>query len=339
LLHTFAEQWSPEMQSASELQLPRHAVPLQTYSPQGLVARAGQAPAPLHAAANVAVLPTHDGARHCVVLAGYVHAVRSVPLQVPPQMLLSVAHAVREPCGVPVTGEHVPTLPATSQASHSPVQAPLQHTPSTQSPDVHEFPVAQALPFPIFGTQMLPLHQLPAEQSASAAQVVLHAVAPQTYGAQFFVTAAGQVGPLPVQFCAFVCTPLVQVAERQLAVTGENPSVGQFGLEPVQVSATSQPPAIGLQTTPALPAACVHVPLWHLSVVQMRPSSVHPVPFGCLPSAQVALTPSQWSAASHSPFCARHTVVLGSGEQVPSLPAMLHAWQSVPPPAQALLQQ
>ena len=132
----------------------------------------------MHKAPSVAVVPAHDGVRHCVL--GYMQAVRFVPLQAPPQRLPSDAHAVRDPCGAPVTGEQVPTLAVTSQASHSPPHAALQHTPSVQIPDVHDTPVVQALPFPTLGTQIPALHQLPAEQSVLTVQLVLQEVAPQT---------------------------------------------------------------------------------------------------------------------------------------------------------------
>jgi hypothetical protein len=153
------------------------------------------------------------------------------------------------------------------------------------------------------------------------------------------VTAAAQVGPVPGQNVSFVCTPFVQLAARQRAVPATKPSVGHVELEPVHFSATSHAPAICRHTVPALPALWVHVPPWHVSVVQVWPSSVHSVPSVCLPSAHVVDDPLQKSVASHSPFWERHCVFAGSGEQVPSLPATLHAWQSVLPPAHVVLQQ
>src|SRR5256885_1466634 len=54
-------------------------------------------------------------------------------------------------------------------------------------------------------------------QSASALQVVLHAVAPQTYWSQAVTTAAGQA-PAPVQLAAAVASPAAQVAPRHCAV-------------------------------------------------------------------------------------------------------------------------
>jgi hypothetical protein len=73
------------------------------------------------------------------------------PSQAPPQSEPSLLHAVREPCGVPVTATQVPTEPETSQAWHWPPQAVLQQTPSTQLPLPHWFAAVQAPPFPILG--------------------------------------------------------------------------------------------------------------------------------------------------------------------------------------------
>jgi hypothetical protein len=55
--------------------------------------------------------------------------------------------------GLPAaTGLHVPTLPATLQASHAPSQAVLQHTPSTQLPLPHWLAAPHAPPGVFFGT-------------------------------------------------------------------------------------------------------------------------------------------------------------------------------------------
>src|SRR5207245_2797422 len=78
-------------------------------------------------------------------------------------------------------------------------------------------------------------------------------------------------------------------------------STGQAVLVPVQVSATSHPPAAARHTVPAFPAACVHagaprVPL-HTSVVHTLPSSVQLVPAARTVSAgQLVL----WGASARS---------------------------------------
>ena len=43
-----------------------------------------------------------------------------------------------------MTGEHVPNTPTRLQAAHCPVQALLQHTPSTQKPETHWVDEVQA---------------------------------------------------------------------------------------------------------------------------------------------------------------------------------------------------
>ena len=63
---------------------------------------------------------------------------------------------------------------------------------------------------------LLPLQQAPLAQSLGAAQLVLHAVTPQTYGVQCWVDATAQ---LPAeQLTASVSVPLVQLAATHCAV-------------------------------------------------------------------------------------------------------------------------
>ena len=123
---------------------------------------------------------------------------------------------------------------------------------------------------------------------------------------------AGQLVLVPVHISATSHTP---AAGRHTVVVGSSASAGHALLAPVHVSAGSQTPPDARHVTPALPAACWHVS-WlpsHRSVVQTFPSSVHPVPLACFPSAgHPTLVPVQVSATSHSPAAARHTVVVGS---------------------------
>jgi hypothetical protein len=65
-----------------------------------------------------------------------VHAVRVVPLQLPPQVP-EPAHAVWPVRGAPLTATQVPLLVVSAQASQAPVQAALQQTPSAQKPLTH----------------------------------------------------------------------------------------------------------------------------------------------------------------------------------------------------------
>jgi hypothetical protein len=91
----------------------------------------------------------------------------------------SDAQGVRAARGAPATGVQVPTLPGSAQASHWPLHAVSQQTPSTQCCEAHWFAPPQTWPGPRSGTQTPPEHQLPAVQSESAVQLPLHAVAPQ----------------------------------------------------------------------------------------------------------------------------------------------------------------
>jgi hypothetical protein len=86
----------------------------------------------------------------------------------------------------------VPALPVTLQASHWPVQALSQHTPSTQFALPHCSAEAQAVPFESLGTQTPAEHQSPATQSLSPAQLPLQAAVPQTYAPQAWVCGTGQ---------------------------------------------------------------------------------------------------------------------------------------------------
>jgi hypothetical protein len=99
-------------------------LPLHAYGEQGRVDGVGQLPRPSHVAALVCVEPLHDCALHTLPV-GYVHAIAE-PLHVPPQVEPPPLHAVREPCGVPLTNVQLPTEPPTSHAWHWPVHALLQ---------------------------------------------------------------------------------------------------------------------------------------------------------------------------------------------------------------------
>jgi len=66
-----------------------------------------------------------------------VQVVVVAPSQLPPHAEPSLAQAARLPAGAPVFAAHVPTEPATSHASHWPLHAVLQHTPSTHWPLPH----------------------------------------------------------------------------------------------------------------------------------------------------------------------------------------------------------
>ena len=151
--HTPAAQKSPDTQSVSETQLPRHAVGPQTYGLQPCVCCAGQLPAPSQDAWSVAIPALQLAPRQIVAAPGYAHAVELDPSQTPPQRLPSVAHAWRAPRGAPTTFAHVPAEPGTSQAWHCSLHAELQQTPSMHWPLVHWLAPPQATPGPLFGVQ------------------------------------------------------------------------------------------------------------------------------------------------------------------------------------------
>ena len=73
--HTPAEQKSPETQSLSSVQLPRHALAPHTYGLQPCVWRAGQLPAPSQPAWSVATPALQLAPRQIVAAAGYAQAV------------------------------------------------------------------------------------------------------------------------------------------------------------------------------------------------------------------------------------------------------------------------
>jgi hypothetical protein len=133
-VHTLLMQVEPPAQSPGPAQLCLHAVAPHTYGAHGVVTALMQLPAPSQLADAVCVPAAQLAGEHCEV--GKVHAVVSVPLQLPAHTPVP-PHAVRPPTGAPVTGEQVPTLPARLHAAHCSVHALLQHTPSTQKPLAH----------------------------------------------------------------------------------------------------------------------------------------------------------------------------------------------------------
>jgi hypothetical protein len=113
-----------------------HAFASHAYAPQFVFVVALQLPWPSQVADDVATPFVHDAATHSFAMPfAYVeHLVRSLPSHAsalhasPPPS----SHAVRVPCGAPMTPEHLPGTPVTSHASHWPLHALSQQTPSTQ---------------------------------------------------------------------------------------------------------------------------------------------------------------------------------------------------------------
>jgi len=106
-------------------------------------AAAPQTPMPLHTPAGVKVVPSQRAPEHSVLPPGKLQAVRSVPLQLPAQAPVP-AQASRPLRGAPVTAVQVPGVAL--QASHWPLQAWSQHTPSAQKPLAHALLMVHAPP-------------------------------------------------------------------------------------------------------------------------------------------------------------------------------------------------
>jgi hypothetical protein len=136
------------LQSASPLQAVPHTVPLQTNGVQATVIGVGQAPLPSQVAARVTVPFVHDVSRQEVgAPTSPVHAAVVTPSHAPALHAFAPIAAWqggRPLRGAPATALHFPTAPGRLQASHCPVHAELQHTPSAQKPDAQSASVAQA---------------------------------------------------------------------------------------------------------------------------------------------------------------------------------------------------
>jgi len=135
--HVPAEHQAVAAQSESEEHVVLQSVAPQAKWPQLRVTAAAQFPVPAHFVSSVAVPAAHEGARHCVETPGYAHAAAFVPSQAPAHDEPSESQAVRWPRGAPVTDLHVPALPVSAHASHWPLQALSQQTPSVQKPLAH----------------------------------------------------------------------------------------------------------------------------------------------------------------------------------------------------------
>jgi hypothetical protein len=151
-------------------------------------------------------------------------------------LLPSLVQAARLPCGSPVTLEHLPSSPLTSQAWHCDTQVVSQQTPSTQWLDAHSLEAVHALPSTSFGAHPCGEQYAVAIQSRSVAHMSRQVVAPQTYGSQVSVVIGGHAALLPRHDCGTTAEPLVQLAERHVVVDGANPSAGQSFVLPSHTS-------------------------------------------------------------------------------------------------------
>jgi hypothetical protein len=178
-----ASQYEAESQSAAVVHVVLQPTVPHPYGAQVLGAGAiPHAPAPSQYAAPLSTPPMQVLATHAIDVDGYAHdtlAPSHVPAQAPVPL-----HAVRVPRGAPVTSLHVPTLPDSLHASHEPVHARSQHTPSAQKPLVHCAPVTHALPLATASAQISTLLRYAvvafAPPAASAAPPGSAAIAPST---------------------------------------------------------------------------------------------------------------------------------------------------------------
>ena len=150
------------------------------------------------------------------------------------------------------------------QASHTPPQAPLQHTPSAQKPEAQSAPAEQAPPLPFAPLQVAPEVQVPAASHA-----------PLTHNPEAHSAPVAQ--PLPFGSVPMHEPPL------QVAVALHSALLAQLkshALAPVQVLAPhslagSAPEETGVHV-PALPATlhAMQVPLQ--PALQQTPSTQKP---------------------------------------------------------------
>ena len=135
-----------------------------------------QAPAPLQVLAWVSIPAEHPLDPQADLPAGrYTQASRVTPSQTLPHSASPAGQAGRVPRGLPDVARHVPS-PLTSQASHCPAQAVLQHTPSTQLPEPHSLPALhpaasgfEHVPRPL-ALHFRPVPQVPVEQHVLSTQ-------------------------------------------------------------------------------------------------------------------------------------------------------------------------
>jgi hypothetical protein len=198
--HLPAVHPKPVAHSAPVVQVVLHATLLAQArsSGQGAGVPFTQSPAPSQLLV-VSVLLEHVEPQ-LVPVAGYEHSAVSLPLHVPAHLPVPwPVHFGRERCGVPETGEHVPSAPETSHAWQSPVHASLQQYPSMQMLLVHWSCAVHFTPSLCRGAQMWAAVQYAvAIHCESLVQLVGHEPAAQTYGSQTTPEPGSHI-PAPLQ--------------------------------------------------------------------------------------------------------------------------------------------
>lgn len=157
---------------------PAQIVPAQLFAPQLMVWTAGQAPFPSQLAARVAVPAVQLAGRQFVLAPGKPQAVRVVPSHDPAQAVPAPAQAAWPVRGAPLTAAHVPLLAVSAQASHWPLHAALQQTPSAQYPVTHAVAAVHGCPCLILHAPLASQALLPVQVSASSALVTATHVPP-----------------------------------------------------------------------------------------------------------------------------------------------------------------
>jgi hypothetical protein len=224
-----------DAQSAVVVQVVRQAPPVpQAKGAQLDAVTVWQVPVPLQVRACVKVVPVQVGIAHCVPAAYSRQA--PAPLQEPSVLQAVAPRSAHWFSGsVPFcTMVQVPTVPVSAHDWQVPPHAVMQQTPCAQKPEPHSPLAPQATPTPL-RAQLLPMQVNGATQSASTAQVALHAPEPQTYGLHIDVVAVWQV-PVPLHDRADVSVEPVQVwaahwmpdaYRRQAPAPLQKPSVPQ----------------------------------------------------------------------------------------------------------------
>jgi hypothetical protein len=132
-------------------------------------------------------------------------------------------------------------------------------------------------------------------QSPSPAQVVLQAVAPQTYAPHDCVTRAGQE-PVPAQLAAIVSTPPLQEGARHCVAAPGYVQLAAF--EPLQAPPQADPSDVHAARVPwGAPDTVLQMPsppltshAWHCplqALPQQNPSTQNPVAHSPLPPQAV----------------------------------------------------
>lgn len=119
--HLPSMQTRPPAQSARTMQLVLQPLGSQEKSPHALFAPGVQVPAPSQVPCATYDEPSHDAGEHFVLALG---SAAHVAVVVPSQVLVAQTlvppdgQRGRTPCGAPVIGTQVPSMPFTSHASH-----------------------------------------------------------------------------------------------------------------------------------------------------------------------------------------------------------------------------